>query len=81
MRLSVNESNELMLPGFRSLSRNEPRSLISSEGNVDRVGESSEALVGCILCKSLLSKNGSVSSNMSDFGLAIAPLTASASSP
>lgn len=68
-----------MLPGFRIFPKREPRSLASS-AKVDRVGESVPNGAGAF-CSNLESKNGKESSNESDFGLGIAPLTVVASKP
>jgi hypothetical protein len=75
----MKEENEEMLPGFRSLSKIDPRSLVSS-GKLGRVGESVTMGVGAC-CNSLESKNGRDSSNESDLGRGIAPLTVVASRP
>ena len=71
------EEREPMLPGLRSLLKRELRSLRSSP-KVDRVGESVPH-GGCVVCSSFVLKNGSESSNESDLGRGIAPLTLVAS--
>jgi len=79
----MNEENEEMLPGLRSRSKSEARSLnemLSPSPKVDLVGESVECRDGAF-CRSLESKKGSDSSKESDFGRAIAPFTVVASSP
>src|ERR1700733_1991862 len=79
----MKEEKEETLPGFRRRSKKEARSLnetLSPSPNVERVGESVECKDGA-LCSSLESKKGSDSSNESDLGRAIAPLTVVASGP
>ena len=79
LRRSKKEEMEEMLPGLRIFPKREPRSLASS-AKVDRVGESVPSGAGAF-CSSLESKKGRESSNESDFGLGIAPLTVVASKP
>ena len=79
----MKEEKEETLPGLRRRSKKEARSfneLLSVSPKVERVGESVECKDGA-LCNSLESKKGSDSSNESDLGRAIVPLTVVASSP
>src|SRR5690349_53823 len=78
LRRSMKELKEDMLPGFRSLSKND-RPLLSS-AKLPRVGDSEES-AGSARCRSLESKYGMLSSKESDFGRGMAPLTALESSP
>ena len=78
----MKEENEEMLPGFRSRSKSEARSLIgvpSPSPKVERVGESvcSEGA----FCSSFESKNGRESSKESDLGRGMEPLMVVASRP
>lgn len=79
LRRSRKDDMEEMLPGLRNFSNNEPRSLTSSP-KVDLVGESVPSGAGAC-CRSLELKNGKLSSNESDFGRGMAPLTVAASKP
>src|SRR3989440_6655744 len=79
----MKEEKEETLPGFRSRSKKEARSLnetLTPSPKVERVGESVASKDGA-LCNSLESKKGNDSSNESDLGRAMAPLTVVASSP
>lgn len=79
----INEENDPIEPGFRSLSNNDDLSetgVISPSRKIDRVGESLRCKDGAF-CNSLDSKNGRESSKESDFGRGIAPLIVDASSP
>lgn len=75
----INDEKEEMLPGFRSLSKIDPRSLVSSE-KLGRVGESVMRGAGAC-CNNLESKKGKDSSKESDLGRGIAPFTVVASRP
>jgi hypothetical protein len=75
----MKDEKDEMLPGFRSRSKMDPRSLESSE-KFGRVGESVTMGAGAC-CKSFESKKGRDSSNESDFGRGIAPFTVVASNP
>ncbi len=77
-RRSMKELKEDMLPGLRSLSKIER--LLLSSAKLPRVGDSVE-MAGSARCRSLDSKNGMLSSNESDFGRGIAPLTRLESKP
>ena len=80
LRRSRKDEIEEMLPGLRSLSKSEPRSLTSSPLNVERVGES--VVRGKGACWSSFElKKGRDSSKESDLGRGIEPLTAVASKP
>lgn len=79
----MKEENDDMLPGLRSRSNKDARSLrdtLSASPNVERVGESVEWIEGAFW-RSLESKKGRESSKESDFGRGIVPLTVVASSP
>lgn len=79
----INDENDPMLPGFRSLSNREDLSdtgVLSPSKKIERVGESFKCRKGAV-CSSLDSKKGKESSKESDFGRGMAPLIVLASSP
>ena len=79
----MNEEMDEMLPGLRRRSNSDARSLsetLSASPNVERVGESAEWIDGA-LCSNFESKKGRDSSNESDWGRGMAPLTVVASNP